>query len=317
MDTRIQTFHANTVDEVIRYALQVENDSNNLIYFRGENQDHGGGAFTPGVYRNGLLHNEDKIYREMQRFNDHEFTTDKTAFDKLARMQHYTAPTRMLDLSEDILSSLYFTLDGRGDDVTSVLYMIEIDATKIKYYDSDAVSIIANLAKSPLQNEGNPDKSKEAIWREAKDYLNDRKGYNSAVDLQSKNFLLHDIREEKSYFQDIIDPKDIFSVIAVKPKLTSQRIQSQKGAFLLYGLNLEDYTKNISLITGQLEEQLELNADSEYHPVVRLTKIYIAPSITVQHMEKIGITPPYIYPELDKVSEHLKEKYKTSDRAHT
>lgn len=308
MDTRIQTFHANTIDEVIRYALQVESDSNNLTYFRGENQDFGATALTPSVYRGGLLEHEHNIYREMQRFNDHEFTTDKTAFDKLARMQHYTTPTRMIDLSEDILSSLYFALDGREEGVTSVLYMIEIDANKIKYYDSDAVSILANLAKSPLHQSGDSGKSKETIWREAKDYINDREGYNQAMHLKSKGYFLHDIREEKSYFQDVIDPKDLFSVLAVKPKLTSQRIQSQKGAFLLYGLNIDDYQTHFQVIT----DQLELNPEKTYHPIIRITKIYVGERVEIDDLEKIGISKAYVYPELDRVSEYLSDKYKES-----
>lgn len=85
----------------------------------------------------------------MQRFNDHEFTTDKTAFDKLSRIQHYHAPTRLLDLSEDVLSALYFALEGRKANDHAVLYLEEIDEQQAKYYDSDAVSAVANLVKSP------------------------------------------------------------------------------------------------------------------------------------------------------------------------
>lgn len=309
MDTRIQTFHANSLDEVIRFSLQVESNPDNLIYFRGENKDFEETALTPSIFR-GFLENEHKIYREMQRFNDHEFITDKTAFDKLARMQHYTTPTRMIDLSEDIFSSVYFALDGREEGVTSVLYMLEVDAEKVKYYDSDAVSVVANLAKSPLSNKEGTGKSKQVIWQEAKEYINNREGYNQARHLKSKGYFLHDIQEEKSYFKDVINPKDLFSVLAVKPKLTSQRLQSQKGAFLLYGLNEDDYSANFPLITKPLD-QLELNPNSQYHPIVHLTKIYLAPSITKKQLEKLGITKAYIYPELDKVSEHLIGQYKS------
>lgn len=306
MDTRIQTFSASTLDEAVRFVLQVERSADNQVYFRGENQDFGATALSPSVYRDVKhLENEHKIYREMQRFNDHEFTTDKTTFDKLARMQHYTTPTRMIDLSEEMFSSLYFALEGKQEGAASVLYMLEIDANRIKYYDSDAASVLANLAKSPLENGQNSAKSKKQIWLDAKDYLDDRESYNKATDLKSKGYFLHDIREEKSYFQDLINPQDIFSVLAVKPKLTNQRIQSQKGAFLLFGLNIDDYKTHFPLITSNQQ----LNPASQFHPLVRLTKIYLQPSIELRHLEKLGISKPYIYPELDRVSEFLKDKF--------
>lgn len=305
IDSRIQEFYAYSVDEVIRYALQINKTKEaNLLYFRGENTDHGSGALTPSIYRQDFLKNEHQIFREMQRFNDNEFTTDKTAFDKLARMQHYTTPTRMLDLSEDIFSSLYFSLDSRKENTQSVLYILEIEQEKIKYYDSDSVSILANLAKSPLEKLTNINKSKQAIHRDALQYINDRTGYNQAK-LESKEFLLHDIKEEKSYFNDLIDPVDIFSILAVKPKLNSQRLQKQKGAFLLFGLNKDNYQESFKIIN----EKKELNPDSKYHPIVKLTKIIIAPTIKLSDLATLGITKPFIYPELDRVSEYLKDIY--------
>lgn len=306
MDTRIQVFHANTLDEVIRFTLQTgKTTSENLLYFRGENKDFKTTALQPGIYRNkGLLEKEHLIFREMQRFNDQEFITDKTAFDKLARMQHYTTPTRMLDMSEDILSGLYFALDNKDRDASSVLYLLEIDIQKIKYYDSDSVSILANLAKSPLTDNNTARKSKKAIWEDAKRFLSNRKGYNEAK-LDSKEYLLHDIREEKSYFADSIQPDDLFSVLAVKPKLNSQRIQSQKGAFLLFGLNQRDVKESPQLLTAN-SSQLGLNSNSCYHPLAKITKIILSPQINMQHLEQLGVSKAYIYPELDHVSEYLK-----------
>lgn len=308
MDTRIQVFHANSLDEVISFALQTKKTAEgNLLYFRGENQDFNESALQPGIYRNGFIENEHLIFREMQRFNDQEFITDKTAFDKLARMQHYTTPTRMLDMSEDILSGLYFALDEKKPEATSALYLLEIDSSKIKYYDSDSVSILANLAKSPLKEGTSHGKSKQAIWKEAKPFLNNQEGYNQA-ELKSKDYLLHDIREEKSYFVDVIQPKDLFSILAVKPKLNSQRIQSQKGAFLLYGLSQNSHQDCPKLINNQAG-QLQLNPDQRLHPVRKITKILLNPKINTQELQKLGITKPYIYPEMDRVSEYLKELY--------
>lgn len=303
----IQSFYANTVAEAVSFVLQVSEGTINPIYFRGENKDHGVNAITPSIFRSGWIENEDVIYRETQRFNDHEFITDKTAFDKLARMQHYTTPTRMLDLSEDMFSSFYFALEGRDDNDWGVLYVLEIDQDKIKYYDSDAVSILANLSKSPLGCYGSAAaKSKYKIWQEARNYLRNANGYIGNDEIESKRYLLHDIREEKSYFADLIDPRHLFSIYAVKPKLASQRIQSQKGAFLLFGFDFDDHTKHQQVITPSYQ----LNPESDYHPILKLSKVLLSPDITLEQLSVLGITKPFVYPELDKVSEYLKDKYK-------
>lgn len=107
------------------------------------------------------------------------------------------------------------------------------------------------------------------------------------------------------YFNDLIDPVDIFSILAVKPKLNSQRLQKQKGAFLLFGLNKDNYQESFKIIN----EKKELNPDSKYHPIVKLTKIIIAPTIKLSDLATLGITKPFIYPELDRVSEYLKDIY--------
>ncbi len=45
------------------------------------------------------------------------------------------------------------------------------------------------------------------------------------------------IRSEKSYFQPIIDPIDLFKPYYVHPKMSNRRILAQSGAFILYGID--------------------------------------------------------------------------------
>jgi hypothetical protein len=285
MNSVVNEFYANTLDELIRLVLQVQKTKeDNLLYFRGESKDHGINALTPSIYRNNNLVKEHKFYREMQRFNDHEFFADKTAFDKLARMQHYECPTRMIDISEDVLSATYFSLNKREKNTASILYILEIMEDKIKYYDSDAVSVVANLAKSPLENPSNNEKSKRAVCRDGLSHLNDRAKY-------CKTEL------------------DLFSLFCVKPKYSNQRIHGQKGAFLLYGLNKNDAALSIPVFQ-QSGSSLQLALVSGFHPIANVTKIKLSPQIQQSHLEKLGISTPYIYPELDKISEYLTNKGK-------
>jgi hypothetical protein len=178
-------------------------------------------------------------------------------------------------------------------------------SSKLCYYDSDKVSVIANLAKSPLN--GCTQKSKEAIACDARKYRERIKVFNTQ---KSIHFLLHDIKEEKSYFSHIINPKHIFSVQCVKPKFTHTRINSQKGAFLLFGLNPNNIRKSIHLIEKYKSNSYRLGSNKNIqHPIERITKIVIKADGLDRmrnELESIGVRTPFIYPEMDKVAEYLK-----------
>ncbi|MDF3731708.1 hypothetical protein P3S28_25215, partial [Enterobacter hormaechei] len=47
--------------------------------------------------------------------------------------------------------------------------------------------------------------------------------------------LLHLIKDEKSYFKHVIEPSDLRSLLVVKGRMTNPRINSQSGAFLIFG----------------------------------------------------------------------------------
>lgn len=197
----IEEVVVSTIAELIEVVDAFElTDRNNKLYFRGENKDHGDSALVPGIYRSVVrLQQEHEVFREMQRFNDQEFTADKTAFDKISRMQHYQVPTRLLDVSEDVLSSLYFALaDREHESQQSAVYLIEVKADQAKYYDSDAVSVVSNLVKAPLRSGATLFKSKADLLRDALLYRADIEVFNRA---DSASYLMHDIKEEKELFQ--------------------------------------------------------------------------------------------------------------------
>ncbi|MHC6657376.1 FRG domain-containing protein [Aeromonas salmonicida] len=294
MQTKVES-----ISELIDYVANI--NTKNLLVFRGEKQDYGETALFPCIYRHNYIESEDRIYRESQRYNDSSFYDDSSAFDRLSRIQHYSAPTRLIDVSEDLLSAIYFSIAEKEDNSDAVVYVFEIDSSKIKYYDSDCVSVISNLAKLPLRP-SITDKSKEDICASAlkrcKFFFNRH---------NSTKYLLHEIKEEKSYFEPLIEPEHIFSVQFVYPKLSSDRIKSQKGAFLLFGLNKDDASKSINLlINGELNPTVK-------SPIIKIHTIKLS-GAHVKYMQNqlknIGVKKSFIYPEIDKVSEYLATIYK-------
>jgi len=313
---KIKSKEVETISEIFNYISSEITLSKTILAFRGEKKDYSKNKDTNGnvkstelhpfIYRDEYLKNEDKIFRESQRFNNQEFIEDKTTFDKLSRIQHYSAPTRLLDISEDLMSALYFAIGERKNyEGDAIIYIFEIEEDRIKYYDSDTVSVISNLAKIPLEN-SKKFKSKQMLLCDIKKYKKKLKKFNKQ---DSAKFLRHEIREEKPQFDSIIDPEHLISIQCVRPKLTSGRIKSQKGFFLLFGLNPDDIKKPIQLISNNKL----LNDSRIKHPIKQIHKIIIK-SCGIEKMKedlkKSGIKKSFIYPEIDKISEYLNEELK-------
>lgn len=296
-----------SIDEVVSFVSKIGKHTENLLVFRGEKKDYQETSLHPLIYRDGYIENEDSIYRESQRFNDLEFSSDIGVFDRLSRIQHYTAPTRLIDVSEDLFSSLFFAIGEKSeeDKNDSIVYIFEIDNKYVRFYDSDTVTVISNLAKIPLNNSNN--KSKKMLLCDSIKYRNNIEEFNNQ---ESVHFLLHEIKHEKPHFSNIIDPEHITSVQFVLPKLTSNRVRSQKGAFLLFGLNPDNPETPINLLeNGKLRKTIK----KVKHPIVKIHKA-ILKSSKIGRMKRelvsMGIKKSFVYPEIDKVSEYLKDIYK-------
>lgn len=124
--------------------------------------------------------------------------------------------------------------------------------------------------------------------------------------------LLHNIREDKSYFQPIINPNDIGSVFAVIPKMDNPRIVRQSGAFLLFGI------KESPSLEIPENKQIKSMADVPKEWIVRGNKdkgkrILIDKSSKNQilkELDMLGINKSSIFPEIESIAESVKNKYK-------
>jgi len=308
-----------TVSDVEEYVREVSNfvsaqGDKYIAYFRGEKY-YGATALAPSVFRGETYKKEHIFYREITRFNDRYFEADKTTIDRLCRMQHYGCATRLLDLSEDCFTALFFALLKRESDIPCYVYVFAIPQEKIKYYDSDTVTILANLAKLPFDKKDGKspygNKSKVHLTEAAKKIINKGmsvKKYNKKY----LSFLLHHIREDKPQMLPIINMGDIFSVQCVKTKLNTDRIRLQKGAFLIFGLNVNQPDTAIPLDGSYTEPDFWRN-NSEYRwegiPIKKILKINIGKELTTKTLENLGISIQYIYPEMNEINDYLKEKY--------
>ena len=214
-------------------------------------------------------------------------------FDKLVRMQHYGLPTRLLDVSRNALVALYFATDpgSDGDSKTDgKVTVLHVPPEREKYFDSDSVSCMANLANLTPEE-------KDKIYRLKESLI------ESSYDEQIENFnkdgtvkRLHQfIRSEKSYFQPITNPVDLLKPYYVHPKMSNRRIVAQSGAFILYGL---DPFKKLFFPNPIVEVSI-------------LVQMEVKSAIRTE-LEKLGISESTLFPEIDKAAGRIRNQYKTT-----
>lgn len=216
-------FQANTVGAFIEQVLRLNHKGWEVFYRGHSNPKY---RLAPSVLRtdedgNFIYRDEEaRMYRELLVSNSIDFQGDVYTLDRLVRMQHYSLPTRLLDITSNPLIALYFACKSHLDKEGEVI-VLSIERSLIKYFDSDTASCLANLTRLPQD-------SKESI-----DYGSDDVAeFNEQPALKR---LLHFIREEKPFFENRLDPHHLRSVICVKGKRTNSRIAFQSGAFLLFG----------------------------------------------------------------------------------
>lgn len=208
-----------SVEGFVRKVFGMSKSDSEAIFYRGHSNREKY-RLEPAIFRTPEERvAEPTMFRELLIANAPDFRDDISTFEKLVRMQHYSLPTRLLDISTNPLVALYFACKSSPEKTGEVI-RFTVKRDDIKFFDSDTASCIANLAQLA-------ENDKQSI-----SFTGSANQFNSQDPIRK---LLHFIKEEKPYFRDAIVPDDLKRIICIRGKLSNTRIVSQSGAFLIFG----------------------------------------------------------------------------------
>lgn len=253
----------------------------------------------PSIFRKPVTReNEHILLRELIAAHPEDFTGDTSALETLVRMQHYSLPTRLLDVSMNPLVALYFACESvkkrvsimRGGrpstkrvETDGHVVILRVSKRCIRYFDSDTVSCLVNLAR--------------LSWN-LKQKLDTDLELGVFNDSTSVKRLLHFIRQEKNGFLAEIEPSDLDSIFLVKPKQNNKRILAQAGAFFAFGL------------TDEIADDNDDGIKVDRIPVAGAAKTAI-----LAQLDKLGVNEKTMFPEIERAARYITGSLSTGDAA--
>lgn len=118
------------------------NDNKNIYCFRGQAVSNW--KISSSLFRFGKTRDAAKeIYKEVIRNFSNDFSAfEKLTFDDLAKMQHYSIPTDLIDVTFNPLVAMFFATEyGKGKKGTKsgIVYVFKIPKEFEKYKTDDSV----------------------------------------------------------------------------------------------------------------------------------------------------------------------------------
>ncbi|RON52731.1 FRG domain-containing protein [Pseudomonas frederiksbergensis] len=268
-----------TVGEFIQKVLEVQHDEKEVFY-RGHS-NKGTYKLEPSLFRKDkrgnyrYLDTEHTLYRELLVSNSIDFHGDSYTLDRLVRMQHYSLPTRLLDITSNPLIALYFACKSNHDEDGEVI-ILAVSRDQIKYFDSDTASCIANLARLPKADKDSIDHTIEDVDE-----------FNAQLPIRR---LIHFVKEEKSFFEPRIQREHLRTIVCVKGKRSNDRISSQSGAFLLFGLDAV--------------------LDEKGTPEIVVMRITVSQKENIlKQLDLLNINESTVFPYIENSAKYVAQKY--------
>lgn len=277
------------------------------LFYRGESQYYVNTRLIPTVFREDFLGKEYDYYYDILTNFPHEFE-NLSNLSRLAKMQHYWCPTRLLDLTSNPLVALYFACCDKENEKG---YFYIFKTNEVLNYDSDRALILSCISHLNAEQQN-------SLYNFVCDFIHDEKKYKEYSGMLTNEYiaeisthqnndedgcfqferLIGEAMRERSAFANYRTvAKDLLKRYVVRPLIQNERQKKQDGLFMIFGLHEDDqveYNKNTA----------KENSDKEI-------KVYCFEvdnkKEILKELDLLGINSSTIYCDIANRAEYLKK----------
>ena len=254
-----------------------------VFYFRGESMISW--ELRPSVMRENLAQFEKEMLSELITRRADEFKSGDLAVSQWVLAQHHGLQTRFLDITRNPLVALFHACNEFPHE-SAKLHIFAVPRELIKTFDSDTATIVANFAKLP--------------YDEQNVLISTTQGHGNSDYTNALRHLYQLIGQEKPFFEERIDVRDLFRVFVVEPQQSSERIRAQSGAFLASAYHRRFEEGQVLLLNPRIPVY------THYTPTIPASS---KEGIT-RDLRLLNITRETLFPGLDESAKAITESYR-------